>query len=60
MPSPGETSLPRNGEPPEMTETHSASDAEMHKAVETLMSRLEREHAWAQELRADLDHTEQT
>jgi len=26
--------------------------------VETLLSRLEREHAWAQELRADLTHTE--
>ncbi|MEM8914071.1 MAG: glycogen/starch/alpha-glucan phosphorylase, partial [Planctomycetota bacterium] len=36
----------------------SASDAEMRTAVETMLARLEREHAWAQELRADLTHTE--
>ncbi|MEM7061363.1 MAG: hypothetical protein AAF557_27615 [Pseudomonadota bacterium] len=41
-----------------MTEQGSASDAEMRRAVETLLARLEREHAWAQELRADLEHTE--
>ncbi|MEM7188016.1 MAG: hypothetical protein AAF439_00260 [Pseudomonadota bacterium] len=41
-----------------MTETGSASDAEMRAAVETLLSRLEREHAWAEELRSDLEHTQ--
>ena len=35
-----------------------ASDTPVTDAVETLMKQLEHEHAWAAELRADLDHTE--
>ncbi|MEM7744064.1 MAG: hypothetical protein AAF409_10170 [Pseudomonadota bacterium] len=45
-------------ETPEMTDQDPAHDAEMHTAVETLVTRLEKEHAWAVELRQDLAHTD--
>ena len=41
-----------------MTEQTSAPEAQTRHAVDTLVQRLEHEHAWASELRDDLTHTE--
>ncbi|MEM1162122.1 MAG: hypothetical protein AAGJ28_14400 [Pseudomonadota bacterium] len=41
-----------------MSDEPAASDAALYSAVDTLITRLEREHAWAVELRTDLQHTE--